>query len=86
MKLMLNGATGGTNFGDYLFAEIFQNEVASLVGEENVYWYQSRYSMWIFIAGICITIEEGAAFQRSTRLFPYRAATFAARIMAFATI
>ena len=45
MKIMLNGATGGTNFGDYLFAEIFQNEVASLVGEENVYWYQSRYSM-----------------------------------------
>ena len=42
---MLNGATGGTNFGDYLFAEIFQNEVASLVGEESVYWYQSRYSM-----------------------------------------
>ena len=45
MKILLNGATGGTNFGDFLFAEAFQKEVGSLIGEDNVYWYDSRYSL-----------------------------------------
>lgn len=45
MKILLNGATGGTNFGDFLFAEIFQNCTENIVGKENVYWYESRYQM-----------------------------------------
>ena len=45
MKVLLNGATGGTNFGDYLFAEIFNQEVSKNVGKENVFWYESRYCM-----------------------------------------
>ena len=28
MKILLNGATGGTNFGDFLFSEAFQKEVS----------------------------------------------------------
>lgn len=45
MRILLNGATGGTNFGDFLFAEAFQREVGNLIGEENVYWYESRYAL-----------------------------------------
>ncbi len=45
MKILLNGATGGTNFGDFLFAEAFQEEVSKLIGEDNVYWYESRYTL-----------------------------------------
>lgn len=45
MKLLLNGATGGTNFGDYLFAEIFQKEAAKQIKIENIYWYDSRYAL-----------------------------------------
>lgn len=45
MKILLNGATGGTNFGDFLFAEAFQQEVGKLIGEDNVYWYESRYAL-----------------------------------------
>lgn len=45
MKILLNGATGGTNFGDFLFAEAFQQEVGKLIGEDNVYWYESRYTL-----------------------------------------
>lgn len=45
MKILLNGATGGTNFGDFLFAEAFQQEVSDLIGEDNVYWYESRYAL-----------------------------------------
>ena len=45
MKVLLNGATGGTNFGDFLFAEAFQNKVIELIGKENVYWYDSRYAL-----------------------------------------
>ena len=44
MKIMLNGATAGTNFGDYLFAEYFQQKIADKVGFENVVWYDSRFS------------------------------------------
>lgn len=45
MKILLNGATGGSNFGDYLFAEIFQNEIEKFIGKENIYWYDSRYQL-----------------------------------------
>lgn len=45
MKILLNGATGGSNFGDYLFAEIFQREIEKLIGKENIYWYDSRYQL-----------------------------------------
>lgn len=45
MKVLLNGATGGTNFGDFLFAEFFQEKVAEIIGIENVFWYDSRYTL-----------------------------------------
>lgn len=45
MKILLNGATAGTNFGDFLFAEAFQQEVSKLVCKDNVYWYESRYAL-----------------------------------------
>ena len=45
MKMLLNGATNGSNFGDYLFAEIFQNEVEKFIDKENIYWYDSRYQL-----------------------------------------
>lgn len=47
MKILLNGATAGTNFGDFLFAEAFQQEVSKLVCEDNVYWYESRYKQLV---------------------------------------
>lgn len=43
MKILLSGATAGTNFGDFLFAKMFQNYVGNIVGEENVYWYDGGY-------------------------------------------
>ena len=45
MKILLNGATGGTNFGDYLFAKIFHEAVSRTVGEKNVIWHNSRYCL-----------------------------------------
>lgn len=50
MKILLNGATAGTNFGDFLFAKMFQQKVSELVGENNVYWYSSRYALSDFYA------------------------------------
>lgn len=44
MKVLINGATAGTNFGDFLFAKMFQNHLSKLVGAENVFWYQSRFA------------------------------------------
>lgn len=44
-RILLSGATAGTNFGDCLFAIMFQNEVAKVVGKENVYWYKNRFSI-----------------------------------------
>ena len=41
----MNGATSGTNFGDLLFAHMFQSRVFDIVGEENVFWYSTRFSM-----------------------------------------
>ena len=48
MKILLNGATCGTNFGDFLFAKIFQDSIGEIVGKENVYWYKSRYALSSF--------------------------------------
>lgn len=45
MKILLNGATAGTNFGDFLFAKMFQDRVTRLVGSQNVRWYKSRYAL-----------------------------------------
>jgi polysaccharide pyruvyl transferase WcaK-like protein len=44
MKVLLNGATAGTNFGDYLFAEMYQNHIANSVGKNNVCWYENRFA------------------------------------------
>lgn len=43
MKILLSGATAGTNFGDFLFARMFQDYVGNIVGKENVYWYDGGY-------------------------------------------
>ncbi len=45
MKVLLNGATRGTNFGDYLFAQMFQDYVSEKIGEDNVFWYEGRYAL-----------------------------------------
>ena len=50
MNVLLNGATAGSNFGDFLFAKAFQDYVGGIVGKENVYWYNSRYAMSDFYA------------------------------------
>ena len=50
MNVLLNGATHGTNFGDFLFAKAFEDYVGAIVGEENVFWYNSRYTMSKFYA------------------------------------
>lgn len=50
MNVLLNGATHGTNFGDFLFAKAFEDYVGTIVGEENVFWYNSRYTMSKFYA------------------------------------
>lgn len=45
MKVILSGATAGTNFGDFLFAQIFQDFIAEMFETENVYWYRTKYAM-----------------------------------------
>lgn len=50
MKLLLNGATADTNFGDFLFAKMFQEQLSQNVGEDNVFWYSSRFAMSNFFA------------------------------------
>lgn len=44
MKVLLNGATSGTNFGDYLFAEMYQQRISENIGQENVFWFDTRYA------------------------------------------
>ena len=44
MKVLLCGATAGSNFGDYLLAQMFQDCASEVVGIENVYWYNRFYS------------------------------------------
>ena len=51
MKVLLNGATSGTNFGDFLFAKMFQETLIRLIGEDNVYWYKSRCALSSFYSG-----------------------------------
>lgn len=41
MKILLCGATAGSNFGDFMLAKIFQETVSDIVGSENVYWHNS---------------------------------------------
>ena len=43
MKVLLSGATAGTNFGDFLFAKMFQEFVGTIVGDENVFWNDRGY-------------------------------------------
>lgn len=50
MKILLNGATSGSNFGDFLFAKIFQDKLASLIGKDNVYWYKSHFALSNYFA------------------------------------
>lgn len=40
MKILLNGATGGSNFGDFLFAKMFSERIIKKIGQENVFWYE----------------------------------------------
>ena len=43
----------GSNFGDYLFAETFQNAIAEKIGKENVYFfkgYKGRFGVSSFYA------------------------------------
>lgn len=48
MKVMLNGATAGSNFGDFLFSMMFQTTVGNRIGENNVYWYHTRLTYSAF--------------------------------------
>ena len=43
MKVLLSGATSGTNFGDFLFAKMFQKHVVDIVGDGNVFWNDKGY-------------------------------------------
>lgn len=43
MKVLLSGATAGTNFGDFLFAKMFQEFVGAIVGKDNVFWNDRGY-------------------------------------------
>lgn len=43
MKILLSGATAGTNFGDFLFAKMFQNYIGDIVGKESVFWFTGGY-------------------------------------------
>ena len=44
MKIMINGATSGTNFGDYLFAQMYQNHISKIVGKDNVCWFDNYFA------------------------------------------
>lgn len=50
MKVLLNGATSGSNFGDFLFAKMFQDQITNLIGQDNVYWYKSHFALSNFFA------------------------------------
>ena len=59
MKVMLSGATAGTNFGDLLFAKMFQQHISEHIGEENVFWYSTRFSMSSFFKNSLNYSREG---------------------------
>lgn len=43
MKVLLSGATAGTNFGDFLFAKMFKDYIEDVVGNDNVFFYVGGY-------------------------------------------
>lgn len=45
MKILLSGATSGTNFGDFLFAQIFYDIVSKMIGNENTYFCDNNFVM-----------------------------------------
>lgn len=45
MKVLIAGATFGTNFGDFLFAKMFQDYIGAEIGVENVFWHKNRYTL-----------------------------------------
>ena len=45
MKILLNGATAGSNFGDFLFAKMFQDYIGDFVGKDNVFWYDGPITL-----------------------------------------
>lgn len=45
-------------FWRFSFAEAFQQKVGNLVGEDNVYWYESRYALSDFLKSIYIMIKS----------------------------
>jgi len=44
-KILISGATAGTNFGDFLFAKMFQEFIGSKIGLKNTYFYDSKYAL-----------------------------------------
>ena len=45
MNILIAGATFGTNFGDFLFAKMFQNYLGSEYGNKNVFWHKNKYTL-----------------------------------------
>lgn len=45
MKVLISGASFGTNFGDFLFAKMFQDYIGQQVGENNVFWHKNKYTL-----------------------------------------
>lgn len=45
MKVLISGASFGTNFGDFLFAKMFQDFIGQQVGENNVFWHKNKYTL-----------------------------------------
>lgn len=45
MKILLHGATMGSNFGDFLFAKMFRVEVEKVPAVKKVYYYESRWAL-----------------------------------------
>lgn len=44
-KIMLHGATMGTNFGDFLFAKLFYEKICEYNKDGETYFYESKYAM-----------------------------------------
>lgn len=45
MKILLHGATMGSNFGDFLFAKMFKVELEKESVVKSVYYYESRWAL-----------------------------------------
>lgn len=50
MKILIVGATQGSNFGDYLFAQMFQDCISRLIGIENTFFYRNCFTFSSFYA------------------------------------